>query len=809
MAARSRRLLSRIALAGLLVALALPAAGVTGLAATPISLSVKVGYQGIYKTQEWMPVSIDIANSGPELQGTIQLESVFSSQPGLPSPAIYEMPLSLAAGASKHLRSYAMVNPSAGLTLTVRVLQNGRQVASQTTTGGTNTGALIGVLSDDPVALDEFAAVHPGGISAHVAHLQSQDFADSAIVLRAFDLIAIDDYATDTLTSAQKSALRDFVTNGGSLLLGTGASWRKTLAGIPSDLQPLAPTGTATIVPAALGTSSGVEVATGTPTRARVWLAQGSQPLLLESRLGAGLVTLATFDWNQTAVASAAENKSLLRQVLVRDLSAATGQQAGPIGFGGGFSTAFGTPGTSISERSNALSGVLGDLPALDLPSLQLTGLLVLIYVLLVGPVNFFVLGRMRRRELSWVTIPLIAVVVAGGAYGIGVGTKGRSVQSNQVAIVHVTPGSERAYQETYTGIMAPTRGDYQVNVSGAPVFISPLSANGNFGSSSSSTLIDPSTNGVTLQGITAFSLRGFATESLASAPQLIAHLQLSGGKLTGRVENHSTITFDDALVVAGDSYQKLGPLAPGAALNIQLAVKPSNPFGGPPIYTRIYSNSTYGPPPSNPTDADREGQARTQVLSLLQTGLGYKGIGSPSIQPLLVAWSHRSLQGITVNGSQPRGKAETAVAVSLPIEQLGAGPLPAGAVTGRIVDVTGEAQSAGPPGVFTLQNGSVTYEFQPVLASGAHLGSASLNSSNPFGPKIMPPVAGGTAVTTAQADVWDWSRNTWTSVAYQDNGVTAIPDSAMDSSGSVRLRISGSSASFMSGGISLTGTVG
>jgi hypothetical protein len=808
MAARSRRLLSRIALAGLLVALALPVTATTGEAAAPVSLSVRVGYQGVYKTQEWMPVSIDVTNNGPDLQGVIQLESVFSSQPGLPSPATYETPLSLAAGASKHLRSYAMVNPSAGLTLTVRVLQNGRQVATQTTTGGTNAGALIGVLSDDPAALDEFAAVHPGGISAHVAHLQSQDLADSAIVLRAFDLIAIDDYATDTLTSAQKSALRDFVMNGGSLLLGTGASWRKTLAGIPSDLQPLAPTGTATIVPRALGTSSVVEVATGTPGRAEVWLAEGSQPLLLESHLGGGLVTLATFDWNQPAVAAAVENRSLLRQIMVRDLSGGTGQQAGPIGFGGGFSTALGSPGNSISERSNALSGVLGDLPALDLPSLQLTGLLVLVYVLLVGPINFFVLGRMRRRELSWITIPLIAVIVAGGAYGIGVGTKGRSVQSNQVAILHVTPGSERAYQETYTGIMAPTRGDYQVNVSGAPVFISPLSANGNFGASTNETLIDPSTNAVTLQGITAFSLRGFATESLASTPQLIAHVQLSGGKLTGRVENHSAMAFDDALVMAGDSYQKLGALAPGAAVDIQLSVKPSNPFGGPPVYTRIYSNSTYGPPPSNPTDADREGQARTQVLSLLQTGLGYKGIGSPTIQPLVVAWSHRSLQGITVNGSQPRGKAETAIALSLPIEQIGAGPLPAGAVSGRIVDVTGEAQSAGPPGVFTLQNGSVTYEFQPSLATGSRLRAASLNSSNPFGPKIIPPAAGGTAVATAQADVWDWSRGAWTAIAYQDNGITAIPDSAIDSSGSVRLRISGSSASVTSGGISLTGTV-
>jgi hypothetical protein len=811
MPARSRRLLPRIALAGLLVAFCLPATAVGADAAAPVSLSVKVGYQGSYKAQEWMPVAIDVKNAGPDMEASIQLESVFTSQPGVPSPALYELPLSLPAGASKHLRTYAMVNPAAGLTLTVRVLLNGRVLASQSTTGGTNAGTLIGVFSDDPAALDEFAALHPGGVSARVAHLQAQDLADSAIVLRAFDLIAIDDFSTDILTSGQKAALKDFVAAGGSLLLGTGASWRKTLAGIPAELQPLAPTGTTIIArSSALGGAARIEVATGVTNAATAWLAEGSHPLLIESRFGSGLITMASFDWNQPAVSASAETKSLLRQVIVRNLTTSAGQQNVPMGIGGGgFTSAFGGSGTSITERSNALSGVLGNLPALDLPSLQLTGALVLFYVLLVGPINYVVLGRMRRRELSWITVPLIAVIVAGGAYGIGIGTKGRSVQSNQVAIVHGVLGAEHAYQETYTGIMAPTRGDYQVTVAGENLMISPISGNGVFSSSPSPTQIGPLSNTVTLRGITAFSLRGFATESMSVAPQLVGHLQLVNGQLTGRVENHSTIAFDDAVLMAGDNFQKLGSLKPGAGVAIQLAAKPGNLFGGQPLYTRIYSNSTFGPGPSNPTPEDREGQARTQVLSLLQPGLGYKGIASTSIQPIVVAWTKRSLQGITVNGAEPRGTAQSAIAFSLPIERVGAGPLPAGAVTGRIIDVTGDTQPAGPPGVFTLQNGSVTYEFTPSLASGAHLGAASLNSSNPYGPKVIPPVANGGPPITTEAEVWDWQHRSWTGIAYQDNGTTAIPDGAIESaSGSVRLRISGSNASFMSGGVSLTGTI-
>jgi hypothetical protein len=811
MPAHSRRLPARIALAGLLVALLLPATGVVAAAAaSPLTLAVKVGYQGIYKAQEWMPVTIDVKNSGADLQGTIQLESVFTSQPGLPSPALYEVPLSLASGASKHLRTYAMVNPAAGLTLSVRVVANGRVFASQTATGGTNTGTLIGVLSDDPTALDDFAAVHPAAIAAHVAHLRIEDIGESAIVLRAFDLIVIDDFATDTLTSGQRTALGDFVRDGGSLLIGTGASWRKTLAGIPADLLPVQVTSTVTIPDShALGDAANVEVATGgARSGVTTWLAEGVQPLLVDAQPGSGTVTMATFDWNQPAVSAGSGTKTLLRQLMVRDLFGSASQQNFPTGIGGGGAIMpFGTSGISISERSNALSAVLGDLPALDLPSLQLTGLLVLVYVLLVGPINFLVLGRIHRRELSWVTIPLIAVVVATAAYGIGIGLKGHSVQSNQVAIVHLASGSDHAYQEIYTGILAPTRGDYQVSVPGDHLFISPLSSNGNFGSPTGVTSIDAATNAVTLQGITAFTLRGFATESLTAAPQLTGHLQMVNGQLTGRVENHSTMTFSDAVLMAGDSFQKIGRLAPGASATISLAVKPANPFGGSPLYTRIYSNTTFGPPPSNPTPADREGQARTQILSLLQPGLGFKGTASATIQPLIVAWSHQSLQDIRVNGSQPRATTETAVVLSLSIDQLGAGSLPAGVVTGRLVDVVGETQPAGPPGFYLLTNGSATYDFTPALVPGSHLRAASLTASNPFGAKIAGP--NGSPTSTAHADVWDWTHQAWTSIAYQDNGTTAIPDAGIDhSSGAVRLKISGANATFMTSGISLTGSI-
>ena len=810
-AQRRFRLPARFALAGLLAATGLAGASPAVLAADGLTMSVHIGYQDVVKPGEWMPVTVDVKNTGAGVDGTLEVQEALNGQPGVTGLPIYQAPISLASGASKRIRTYLTVDTT-GATITARIVQNGRVVASRDAGSVSTTSVLIAVLSEQPTALDGFAAVHPASVAARVVHLNAGDIAESAIPLRAFDILAIDDFPTDSLTAGQRTAINDYVRGGGGLLLGTGAAWRKTLAGLPPAILPMTVSGTTTVSTDLLG-GAPVELATGSPTAGPAWLAAGSQPLLLERRVGAGIVTLATFDWDQEPVAGWSGTTPLMRQLIARALFGAGGSAGqnsmypvtlSPLQFGSQ---------STIGSRSAALSSTLGNLPGLNLPSLQLTGALVLLYVLLVGPVNYLVLGAMRRRALAWVTVPLIALIAAGGAYGAGIFTKGRSVQANQVTILHVQPGWNHAYQETYTGIIAPSRGDYQAAIAGAPLLISPIVNNnyapGPFGtaSRSSSMRIDVDNNNVTLPGMTAFVMSGFATESISAAPRLTAHLQLVNGKLAGTIENGSNLTFTDAVLVMGDDFQTFRALKPGASATVSLDVKPANQFGQP-TYTRIYgANYFNGPQPSQPTDAQREDYAKTQILSVLPTGTSFKGMTFAST-PLLVAWTHDAFQDLTVNGGHPRSTAESAVALSLPLDQIGTGSLPAGVVSGRIVDIVGDSQGQGPPGMILMQSGSVTYEFSPPLAAGTHMTGASLTTSNPFGGKFIPAPGGGTSGATVQGQVWDWSRSAWSDVSYQDNGTTTLPDSAVNpDNGSIRLRLSTSGA-FVAGTITLAGTV-
>src|SRR5439155_4006589 len=333
-----------------------------------------LGYQDVVKAGEWMPVTIDAKNTGAGVDGTLEMQEALNGQPGVTGLPLYHESVSLATGASKRIRAFVTVDAT-GATITARIVQNGRAIVSKDAASASTTSTLIGVLSDQPTSLDGFAAVHPASVAARVVHLRAEDIAESAIPLRAFDILAIDDFATDSLTSGQKTAISDFVRSGGDLLLGTGAAWRKTLAGLPSALLPMSVSGTTSVTTALLG-GGPVEVATGIQTTAPVWLAAGSRPLLLERRVGAGIVTLATFDWNQEPVAGWSGTGPLLRQLIARAVFGSGSPSETTVYAGGMGPVPFGVQST-LGTRSSALSSTLGNLPGLDLPSLQLTGALV------------------------------------------------------------------------------------------------------------------------------------------------------------------------------------------------------------------------------------------------------------------------------------------------------------------------------------------------------------------------------------------------------------------------------------------------
>ena len=94
----------------------------------------------------------------------------------------------------------------------------------------------------------------------------------------------------------------------------------------------------------------------------------------------------------------------------------------------------------SRSGDDSQIVGAVSDLPALALPPVGGLVLLLFGYIALIGPINYFVLKRLDRREWAWVTMPVLIVVFAVGAYVFGSALRGSDVIVNEVAIVRGAP---------------------------------------------------------------------------------------------------------------------------------------------------------------------------------------------------------------------------------------------------------------------------------------------------------------------------------------------------------------------------------
>ena len=108
-------------------------------------------------------------------------------------------------------------------------------------------------------------------------------------------------------------------------------------------------------------------------------------------------------------------------------------------------------------------------LPSLALP--PTSGLLVLIgaYIVIIGPLNYLILRRLDRRELAWVTMPLLVLAFTAASFGYGFLLRGTDVVVNEVAIVRGAPDATEATAQVYFGMFSPTRATYQVWCRRAP----------------------------------------------------------------------------------------------------------------------------------------------------------------------------------------------------------------------------------------------------------------------------------------------------------------------------------------------------
>lgn len=95
-----------------------------------------------------------------------------------------------------------------------------------------------------------------------------------------------------------------------------------------------------------------------------------------------------------------------------------------------------------------------------------LVALLVLLYVALIGPLDYWLVKHwFKRMEATWATFPLMVLTVSVGAYLAAVWLKGSQVRMNQADLVDVDLESGRVRGTTWLNVYSPHATPYEISV--------------------------------------------------------------------------------------------------------------------------------------------------------------------------------------------------------------------------------------------------------------------------------------------------------------------------------------------------------
>ena len=584
---------------------------------------------GRYAIGGWLGVSVSVTNDGAPTEGYVSAETADGTV-----RSFLEMPAGSRKAISLYLRPEAFQrnvtvtfedsNGSVAADADVQVMEQSNMQVAVVGDGG-------GALRAQLIADGSSTRPEPISIVAAVLPDRPEPLHGLSTIVWAADSAAVSD--------AQRDSLERWVSTGGQLIVIGGPDWQARASAF-LDLLPVE-----SIAGYEVEDLSGFTAFTGEPlpddtprTAAGGSLRDGATPLiegddqpalLSMTTHGAGRVIYSALDLSTDSYRGWLGAAALWSRLVPNDAW---------------MDQFFGSGIPREQEKAGQMNQALGNLPALDVPPAELLLIVVVGYIVLIGPISYIVLRRIDRRELAWLTAPALVIVFTACSYGIGSSLKGTEIIVNQISLLRIAAGSDTAAVETYAGIFSPERATYDLTIE-ADALVAPISGDGFEGvpTAQSDYLADQG-DPAHLRGLEV-GVYGFqalrADAIIDHAASLDVDWHVSEGDLIGTVTNVGDQALEDVAVVAVGAGEMIGDLGPGESKDFE--VQTLN-FNG-----STTSDQIYGFGGAEITTAEqREVQLRRQVIDAL---VGYAsipgralGLGASSDRgPFVIGWRAES----------------------------------------------------------------------------------------------------------------------------------------------------------------------
>lgn len=462
----------------------------------PRFTSIRVGFSDRYKTAHWTPVEFTIAGGREAV--TVLLTVTLADGDGYPSIVTTSQPTLILPGRSTRVQldvkpgrvdgsfSAALVDIETGKTAARHQFESRYEADPMHPLMAMASTEQLLVMLGPNIGLE--SALRLQGTSYEVQSTVVASLASvgelpsrwigydgvNTLVLATSDPALYRSLAED---STQIEALDRWVRLGGTLLMSVGAQGAEILApGAPlarfapgefvemvplANLAPLeeyAEDTTSPIVPpGARRNARSIEVPRLANVKGAVEAQAGSDlPLVVRSSYGLGHVVFVGVDLDRDPIGTwKARDKFVSRLLGYPTRPSTTGQedvnQLGPYDSG---------------DVAGLLRGKLDEFQGVRIAPFWLVALLVFGYIVLIGPVDYFLVRHvLKRMELTWITFPTIVVAVSVGAYALAFWMKGDNLLVNQVDVLDVDVERGLLRGTSWWNVFSPTSSSYDVTI--------------------------------------------------------------------------------------------------------------------------------------------------------------------------------------------------------------------------------------------------------------------------------------------------------------------------------------------------------
>jgi hypothetical protein len=300
--------------------------------------------------------------------------------------------------------------------------------------------------------------------SVFVSYYTPDQIDHSAKFFKRADVVILADIDYQQVTQELADALAQSVAGGTSVVFSLGLNGAGVAKSPLADLCPMRSTGTVQAGSlGAFGQRYGITTRGAPAVLARGTLAPdaevldwaGSTPAVVQTRRGGGTVTALAFDYTQAPFkANPRVAGVFLENVLpVEDTASVSNWFLHP---------------DMVRKLLNALSEADPMEPGFVL-------LFLLAYILLIGPLNFLILDRFKRRTLVWSTIPLIIALFSTVGLYTGYIRRGGNNVAAYLQELHVYPQAAYSPYQTTMLVFTAERSNYQVEVDDPSAYLYPV----------------------------------------------------------------------------------------------------------------------------------------------------------------------------------------------------------------------------------------------------------------------------------------------------------------------------------------------